>query len=225
MWDVARDSMPCATSFPLQTRRNSPYTRSAFDTDSRLPSCSTSRTSSRRSATRKSARCPPITISGSGAMRSVHCGGTEQTVASSTCNTSRLPDRLYRSPTHASSWPLRGWNGCVMRTRRGATLAPPAFWSELQTPLPRPVSLVADRGQSPGHALRPTSEYPLMERPSRAGRTRPRLAARPLRGSQCGLIIPRQPGTGGSKDCVAMVLERDQMDQRGHLNRNLRFQA
>ena len=101
--------------------------------ESPLTSRSTSRASSTRSATRNSARFSPRTISGSGATRSVHCGGTEQTVSSSTRSSRRLPYRLYRSATHTNSRPLSGWNGCVTRTRPVTATESPAFWIELQT--------------------------------------------------------------------------------------------
>src|SRR5207237_1116444 len=61
------------------------------DDDFRLLSSSTSFASSSKSATRKSARCPPMTISGSGGTRSVHCGGIERTVTSSTRSRRRFP--------------------------------------------------------------------------------------------------------------------------------------
>jgi hypothetical protein len=50
--------------------------------------------SSTKSATRNSARPCPMRTSGSGAAMSVHCGGTEQMVLSSTRSNNRLPDRL-----------------------------------------------------------------------------------------------------------------------------------
>lgn len=46
--------------------------------------------------------------SGSGSQRSVHCGGTDHTVASSTCSNRRLPYRLYRLPTQGSCRPNSG---------------------------------------------------------------------------------------------------------------------
>ena len=71
----------------------------------------TRRASSTKSATRNSARPCPMRISGSGAAMSVHCGGTEQMVPSSTRSKSRLPDRFQRSPTQISCWPANGWKG------------------------------------------------------------------------------------------------------------------
>jgi hypothetical protein len=64
---------------------------------------------------------------------------------------------LYRSPTQASSLPLRGWNGCVMRTRRTPTLETPAFEVEVQASGARPFPLAkSGRGSGvvePGSAL------------------------------------------------------------------------
>jgi len=94
----------------------------------------TSCASSIRSATRKTALRFPMAIAGSGTTTSVHCGGTEQTVPASTCNRSRLPYRLYRSPTQANCRPLSGWNGCVTRTRCAVPAGASALRIELQTP-------------------------------------------------------------------------------------------
>jgi hypothetical protein len=187
-------------------RQNSLYALSAVCTVSRLLSCSISRASSSKSAMRKSARCAPITISGSGTIRSVHCGGSAQTVASSTRSRSRLPDRLYRSPTHASCWPLRGWNGCVMRTRRVAALAPPAFWIELQPPLARALSVVADRRHAQRTPLGPGVKRTTVERLSRPRPDGARGAAGCLRRHDRSGIIPRQPGAGIGKDLLTMLL-------------------
>lgn len=54
----------------------------------------TRRSSSIRSAKRTRARAPHKTIVGSGAARSVHCGGTEHMVSLSTCSKIRLPHEL-----------------------------------------------------------------------------------------------------------------------------------
>ena len=85
-----------------------------------------------RSTARKSARPRPITISGSGPTRSVHCGGTDHTVAPSSCSKRRSPYRLYRLPTHGSRRSNNGWNGCVTRTNCSAGFEESAFSVELQ---------------------------------------------------------------------------------------------
>src|SRR5712664_1677598 len=73
-----------------------------------------------------------MTISGSGSTRSVHCGGTDHTVASSTCSKRRSPYRLYRLPTQGSCRPNNGWNGCVTRTNCRAASEESAFSVEVQ---------------------------------------------------------------------------------------------
>jgi len=83
-----------AALFTLQSRRNYPYAPPRSLGDFRQESPATSSASSIKSATRKSARPPPMTTSGSGETMSVHCGGTEQTILSWTCSKSRLPNRL-----------------------------------------------------------------------------------------------------------------------------------
>ena len=103
-----------------------------FSGKSRLLSRSTRQARSNKSTTRNSARCSPNTISGSRTTRSVHCGGTEQTVPSSTCSNSRFPERLYRSPTQPADGPPSGWNGCVIRTSCVETAERLAFKGELQ---------------------------------------------------------------------------------------------
>src|SRR6266478_152501 len=82
-----------------------------------------------------------MTISGSGPTRSVHCGGTDHTVASSTCSKRRSPYRLYRLPTQGSCRPNNGWNGCVTRTNCRATSEESAFSVEVQAFGPRQVYL------------------------------------------------------------------------------------
>jgi len=111
--------------------------------ESRPRSRAMSPASSTKSPTRKSARLLPMMTSGSSATRSVHWRGTEQTVSSSTLSNSRAPDRLYRSPTHRSCCPCRGWNGCVTRTRRVAVTQASAFRVELQAALQRPLPALA----------------------------------------------------------------------------------
>src|SRR5271167_458390 len=71
-------------------------------------------------------------ISGSGLTRSVHCGGTDHTVAPSPCNKRRSPYRLYRLPTQGSCRPNNGWNGCVTRTNCCAASEESAFSVEVQ---------------------------------------------------------------------------------------------
>src|ERR1700759_2840431 len=73
-----------------------------------------------------------MTISGSGLTRSVHCGGTDHTVAMSTCSKRRSPYRLYRLPTQGSCCPNNGWNGCVTRTNCRAAFEESAFLVEIQ---------------------------------------------------------------------------------------------
>src|ERR1700683_2583834 len=68
-----------------------------------------------------------MTISGSGLTRSVHCGGTDHTVAPSPCSKRRSPYRLYRLPTQGSCRPNNGWNGCVTRTNCRAVSEESAF--------------------------------------------------------------------------------------------------
>jgi len=144
--------MPCADT-PDPMRRSHLYTcdrirltpHRTLSCELRLQRLATSRASSIKSETRKRERSSPMTISGSGATRSVHCGGTEQTVSASTCSKSRLPYRLYRSPTQVSCRPLSGWNGCVTRTRRFEVTGASAFRIELQTSRARPVRRVVAR--------------------------------------------------------------------------------
>jgi hypothetical protein len=107
----------------------------------------TRRASSTKSATRNSARPCPKRTSGSGAAISVHCGGTEQIVLSSTRSRSRLPARLQRSPTQTSCRPLKGWKGWVMRTRCAKAAGAPAFWGKLQAVAAGIVPLAADHGR------------------------------------------------------------------------------
>lgn len=107
----------------------------------------TSCASSIRSATRATARRFPMAIAGSGATTSVHCGGMEQTVLASTCNRSRLPYRLYRSPTQANCRPLSGWNGCVTRTRCAVPAGASALRIELQAIVDREISVLARPGR------------------------------------------------------------------------------
>ncbi len=111
---------------------------------------STRRASSSKSSTRNSARCSPITISGSGATTSVHCSGTEQTDSSSVCSSKDIPYRLCRSPTQTSCRPLNGWNGCVMHTRRVDAIGAFAFWIELQAVVQGTFRVVAE--WQPTHA-------------------------------------------------------------------------
>ena len=85
-----------------------------------------------KSANRKSARPLPMTTSGSGETRSVHCGGMEQIVPSQARSRSLLPDRLYRSPMQGSRWSANGWKGWVMRTSRAEAVGRSAFRAELQ---------------------------------------------------------------------------------------------
>ena len=89
--------------------------------------------SSIRSTARKSARPRPMTTSGSGPTRSVHCGGTDHTVAPSSCSKRRSPYRLYRLPIQVSRRPNNGWNGCVTRTNCSDGLEKFAFSVEIQT--------------------------------------------------------------------------------------------
>ena len=114
----------------------------------------TRRASSTKSATRNNARPCPMRTSGSGAAMSVHCGGTEQIVLSSTRSKSRLPDRLWRSPTQTNCWPANGWKGWVMRTRCVETAGTSAFPGELQAARTRPVHLAEHDGHGPDRALR-----------------------------------------------------------------------
>jgi hypothetical protein len=107
--------------------------------------CVTRRASSTKSATRNSARPCPKRTSGSGVAISVHCGGTEQIVRSSTRSRSRLPARLQRSPTQTSCRPLKGWKGWVMRTRCAEAAGTFAFRGELQAAREGPVRVAADR--------------------------------------------------------------------------------
>ena len=93
-----------------------------------------------------------MTISGSGLTRSVHCGGTDHTVAPSPCSKRRSPYRLYRLPTQGSCRPNNGWNGCVTRTNCRAASEESAFSVEVQAVGARPVP-VAERGRWRGDDL------------------------------------------------------------------------
>ena len=74
----------------------------------------------------------PSVISGSGAVASVHCGGTEQIWPSAKRNNHRLPDRLPRLAMHSPFCPLYGWKGWVTVKSSNAADEPPAFLTELQ---------------------------------------------------------------------------------------------
>ncbi len=100
-----------------------------------------------KSASRKSARPLPMTTSGSGEARSVHCGGMVQIVPSPARSRSLLPDRLYRSPMQGSRWPANGWNGWVMRTSCAEAVGRSAFRAELQAAGEGPLCLAADQGR------------------------------------------------------------------------------
>lgn len=128
-------------------RRNLHYTSSDASVGRYPPKCSTSRASSIKSSRRNRARPSPMTTSGSGATRSVHCRGMERTWPS-TSSSNRVPERLYRSPMRTNCRPLNGWNGCVTRTRLVLGATPPAFWLELQAAFARSLSLVAEEGWS-----------------------------------------------------------------------------
>ncbi len=104
-------------------------------------SCSTRRASPMRSTIRRSASPRPMMTSGSGAATSVHWGGTEQIVLSSMRSRSRLPDRLWRSPTQTSCRSANGWKGWVTRTRCAEATVGSAFAGELQATRARAVSL------------------------------------------------------------------------------------
>src|ERR1700682_478673 len=93
-----------------------------------------------------------MTISGSGLARSVHCGGTDHTVAPPTRSKRRSPYRLYRLPTQGSCRPNNGWNGCVTRTNCRAASEESAFSVEVQAAGARPVP-VAKRGRRCGDHL------------------------------------------------------------------------
>ncbi len=179
-----------ASYLPLHVRRNSLYTPSDVSIEPRLDKRATSRSSATRSATRKKARRSPMTTSGSGAIRSVHCGGTEQNVLSSTCSRSRLPYRLNRSPAQTNDCPLSGWNGCVTRTRRFDGMEESAFWAELQTYVSWQVSLLARATvrhiEVPGSAR--TSGTP--------GRRRSRRSPRSTG------VAPRKSGSVKGKPCT-----------------------
>ena len=99
-----------------------------------------------RSTTRRIARPRPMTTSGSGDATSVHCGGTEQIVLSSMRSRSRLPDRLWRSPTQTSCRSANGWNGWVTRTSCAEATVWSAFAGELQAARPRKVHLAVGEG-------------------------------------------------------------------------------
>ena len=103
--------------------------------------------SSIRSTARKSARPRPMTTSGSGPTRSVHCGGTDHTVAPSSCSKRRSPYRLYRLPIQVSRRPNNGWNGCVTRTNCSDGLEESAFSVEIQASGSRQVHLALGVGR------------------------------------------------------------------------------
>ena len=103
--------------------------------------------SSIRSTARKSARPRPMTTSGSGPTRSVHCGGTDHTVAPSSCSKRRSPYRLYRLPIQVSRRPNNGWNGCVTRTNCSDGLEKSAFSVEIQASGARKVYLAIGIGR------------------------------------------------------------------------------
>ncbi len=106
--------------------------------------------SSNRSTARSSARPPPITTSGSGPTRSVHCGGTDHTAAPSACSKRRSPYRLQRLPTQGSSRPNSGWKGCVTRTNCRATPEESAFSIEIQAAGAWPLHLAYGFGRRGG---------------------------------------------------------------------------
>src|ERR1700722_247781 len=91
-----------------------------------------------------------MTISGSGLTRSVHCGGTDHTVAPSPCSKRRSPYRLYRLPTQGSCRPNNGWNGCITRTNCRAASEESAFSVEVQAIGPWPVCLAGNGGRRGG---------------------------------------------------------------------------
>ena len=125
--------------------------------------------SSSRSATRKRARPCPITTSGSGVAASVHCGGTEQTMVSSTRSNSRLPERLYRSPTQRSCRPPNGWNGCVISTSWVEAAGRFAFRGELQVTGAGPLHLAVAgrrRGGDLGRAVGLYARRDRLEKPA-----------------------------------------------------------
>lgn len=130
----------------LRLRRNHPYVlrhdRKSASSERRF----TRLASSIRSTARRSARPCPMTISGSGLKRSVHCGGTDHTVAPSSCSKRRSPYRLYRLPTQASCRPNNGWNGCMTRTNCRAASEESAFSVEVQAARGRRLPLAEDRG-------------------------------------------------------------------------------
>jgi hypothetical protein len=137
----------------------------------------TSRASSIKSPTRRAARVSPRTTSGSGATRSVHCGGTAHTVCSSIASNSLFPDALHRSPAHTSGRPRWGWKGCVISTRRVAGTEAPAFCVAAQAALPGSVSLVADGGDAGDAARGASVAAPDRGRRSAGHRCRPSVAA------------------------------------------------
>src|SRR5882757_275898 len=89
-----------------------------------------------------------MTISGSGLTRSVHCGGTDHTVAPSSCSKRRSPYRLYRLPTQGSCRPNNGWNGCVTRTNCSGASEESAFSVEVQVAARGTLHLAADPRRS-----------------------------------------------------------------------------
>ncbi len=138
---------PLAALIALHLRHDCHYTFFRHDRENNLSERRFTRlASSIRSTARKSARPSPMITSGSGSQRSVHCGGTDHTVAPSPCNNRRLPYRLYRLPTQGSCRPNNGWNGCVTRTNCCAASEMSAFSVEVQAPGPRKVHLALGVG-------------------------------------------------------------------------------
>jgi hypothetical protein len=105
--------------------------------------------SSSRSTARNSARPRAMTNSGCAPTRSVHWGGTDHTVAPSSCSKRRSPYRLYRLPTQGSCRPNNGWNGCVTRTNCSDGLGESAFSVEVQAAGEGTLHLAGDKG---GHS-------------------------------------------------------------------------
>ena len=144
---------PLAALIALHLRRNHPYVLRHDHKSALSEKRFTRLASSIRSTARKSARPRPMTTSGSGPTRSVHCGGTDHTVAPSSCSKRRSPYRLYRLPTQGSCRPNSGWKGCVTCTNCGDRLEESAFSVEIQATAARPVHLaVAVRAWRHGNA-------------------------------------------------------------------------
>ena len=194
---------PVRRNLAYRTRRNYPYTSC---TRLLAESCSTRRASPMRSTTRRSARPRPMTTSGSGAATSVHCGGTEQIVLSSMRSRSRLPDRLWRSPTQTSCRSANGWKGWVTRTSCAEATVWSAFAGELQAAGEGQVRLAADRrrrsatdGGATGAAAR---RHRLASHRGAAadGASKDRLSARTHHKDQ---VTPRDCGCAGGALVVA----------------------